>query len=270
MDSQTRSLKHGLRNCESAFFDDLPLMIVTSSPIEGNRGDKTSPKTVRYPPCEDYKTWSKLFSTYQTHSVKDKQKDHISTEESTSTENSTTSSLSYQRIAEQKTKILLTPGKRFQVISSSSRKIHLRNPTPKKTTLHSAPSQQYHCTSESEEEDAKESLQTIKSRLKDVKSLSVRDIDRYERILQKLVDQNKRRKEAAVRKSSVQDSDLMRLIETEIGECNLSPRTIHVLEKQSREQEKRLICLAVAKRKSATDIQKRINGQLVETKRQVF
>ncbi|KAI9555352.1 hypothetical protein GHT06_017867 [Daphnia sinensis] len=270
MEFQKQNSKHGLDNCESAFFDDLPLMIVTSSPIEGNRGDKKRSKPVRNPPCEDNHTWSKLFATYQTTSRKDQQMDkdcHLSLEESTISEN--TSSSSYQTIAEQKTKILLTPGKRFQVVSSSSRKIHLRNPTPKKPSLYMAANHQYSHNCESEEDDEEESIQTIKSRLKNVDSLSARDIERYERILQKLVDTNNMRKNVGVKNSSVEDSDIMHFIEKNIGQCNLSPRTVRMLGKQSQEQEKRLIGLAVAKRKSANEIQKRINKQFLETKQQI-
>ncbi|XP_057381705.1 uncharacterized protein LOC130704248 [Daphnia carinata] len=270
MEFQKKNLKHGLGNCESAFFDDLPLMIVTSSPIEGNRADKKSSKPAKNQPCEDNHTWSKLFATYQTTSVKDKQMDkngYISLEESTTTENM--SSSSYQTIAEQKTKILLTPGKRFQVVSSSSRKIHLRNPTPKKSSLYLAASHQCGHNSESEEEDQEESLQTIKNRLKNVDSLSVKDIERYERILQKFVDTNNMSKDVGVKTFSLEDSDLMHFIEKNIGQCNLSPRTVRMLGRQSQEQEKRLIGLAVAKRKSANEIQKRINRQFLETKQQI-
>jgi hypothetical protein len=42
-----------------------------------------------------------------------------------------------------------------------------------------------------------------------------------------------------------------------------------MLEKQSQHQEKRLISLSIAKRKSAAEIQKKINSQLMETKQQV-
>ncbi|KAK4022358.1 hypothetical protein OUZ56_007829 [Daphnia magna] len=235
MELQKRNLKHDLGNSESAFFDDLPLMIVTSSPIERNR-DKQMDKN-----C------------------------HLSLEESTTTEN--TSSSSYQTIAEQKTKILLTPGKRFQVVSSSSRKIHLRNQTPKKSS--SAASHQYCHNWESEEEEEEESIQTIKNRLKNVENLSAKDIERYERILLKLVESNNMRKDVEVNNFSVENSNLMHFIKKNIGQCNLSPRTIRMLGKHSQEQEKRLIGLAVAKRKSATEIQKRINRQFLETKQQI-
>jgi hypothetical protein len=76
-------------------------------------------------------------------------------------------------------------------------------------------------------------------------------------------------KKEAYSRTPVEDSDLMRYVEDQIGLCNLSPKALRMLEKQSQHQEKRLIGLSIAKRKSAAEIQNKINSQLMETKQQV-
>lgn len=263
---RTQDLKRGLDKCESAFFDDMPMMIVTSSPIEGKYCENPNPLAYRYS-SEDNPTWSELLGKFQTVSVRDEKKKHINVEESVTTETDYTSS-SYEPIAEHKMKILVNPGKKIQVLSSSARKTHFRNPTPKKPTSYSVLSQQYHKKCESEDDESEESIQTIRKRIQNTEGLSVRDIDRYEKIVRKVINQNKMKKEACSR-TLVEDSELMRFVEDQIGLCNLSPRTVRMLEKQSQDQEKRLIGLSVAKRKSAAEIQKKINGQLIETKQQV-
>lgn len=273
MDRRKQDLEHGLDNCESAFFDDMPL-IVTSSPIsEGKRGENTSPVTFRRPPCEDNTTWSDLLGKFQSTSTRH-HKSHNKKEQVTLNDESTTiasdlTSSSYQPIAEHRMKILLTPGRKVQVLSSTARKIHLRQPTPKKPTSYSKLSQQYRRKLEDEQDKPDESLQTIRTRLKSADNLSPEDIERYEKILRKAINQNEIKKEADSKADLVENSDLMRLFESEVGRCNLSPTTVRMLGKHSQDQEKRLIGLTVLKRKSAAEIKKKINQQLVETKEQV-
>lgn len=266
MDIKTRELKRGLDKCESAFFDDMPMMIVTSSPIEGKQCENPSPLPFRYSPYGDNPTWSELLCKFQTvRDRKNGKKQHISVVESTT---DTETSSSYQPIAEHKMKILVTPGKKIQVLSSSARKTHFRNQTPKKPTSYSVLSQQYRQKCADEDNESEESIQTIRNRIQNSEDLSVRDIERYERIVRKVVNQNQMKKEAYSR-TPVEDSDLMRYVEDQIGLCNLSPKALRMLEKQSQHQEKRLIGLSIAKRKSAAEIQKKINSQLMETKQQV-
>jgi hypothetical protein len=195
---------------------------------------------------------------------KNGKKQHISVVESTTD----TETSSYQPIAEHKMKILVTPGKKIQVLSSSARKTHFRNQTPKKPTSYSVLSQQYRQKCADEDNESEESIQTIRNRIQNSEDLSVRDIERYERIVRKVVNQNQMKKEAYSR-TPVEDSDLMRYVEDQIGLCNLSPKALRMLEKQSQHQEKRLIGLSIAKRKSAAEIQNKINSQLMETKQQV-
>jgi hypothetical protein len=242
----------------------MPMMIVTSSPIEGKQCE--SPFAFRCSPSEDNLTWSELLSKFQTISVRNEKykKKHITVEESVSTETNT----SYEPIAEHKMKILVNPGKKIQVLSSSARKTHFRNLKPKKTTSYSVLSQQYRQKCESEDDESEESIQTIRKRIQNPKDLSARDIERYERIVKKVINQNKMKKEA-YSTTLVKDSDVIQFIENQIGPFSLSPRTVRILEKQSQDQEKRLIGLSVAKRKSAAEIQKKIYGQLIETKQQV-
>jgi len=99
-------------------------------------------------------------------------------------------------IAEHKMKILVTPGKKIQVLSSSARKTHFRNQTPKKPTSYSVLSQQYRQKCADEDNESEESIQTIRNRIQNSEDLSVRDIERYERIVRKVVNQNQMKKEA--------------------------------------------------------------------------
>ena len=263
MDIRTQALKRGLDKCESAFFDDMPMMIVTSSPIEGKQCENPSLLAFRHSPSEDDPTWSELLRKFQTNSVRDEKKKYITVEDSVTTDKT---SSSYEPIAEHKMKILVNPGKKIQVLSSSARKIHFRNPTPKKATPYSVLSQQYH--QKIEDNESEESIQTIRKKIHNTEDMSIRDIERYEKIVRNVINQNKMKKEVYDR-TLVEDSDLIRFVEDQIGLCNISPRTVRMLEKQSLDQEKRLITLSVAKRKSAAEIQKNINCQVIETKQQV-
>jgi|688.fasta_scaffold171391_5 hypothetical protein len=265
MDIRTQALKRGLDNCESAFFDDMPMMIVTSSPIEGKQCENPSPLAFRHSPFEDNPTWSELLRKFQTNSVRDEKKKHITVEDSVTTDKT---SSSYEPIAEHKMKILVNPGKKIQVLSSSARKTHFRNPTPKKPTPYSVLSQQYYQKSKNQDNESEESIQTIRKKIHNTEDLSIRDIERYEKIVRNVINQNKMKKEVHD-KTLVEDSDLIRFVEDQIGLCNISPKTVRMLEKQSLDQEKRLITLSVAKRKSAAEIQKKINCQVIETKQQV-
>lgn len=264
MDLRSQSIDHGLDNCESAFFEDMP-MIVTSSPIEGRRGENSSPLTFRNRKPEENRTWSELLCKYNK-----KQWVKSQAEQATSfTTASDVTSSSYQPIAEHKMKVLLTPGKRMQVISSSAKKIQFRQPTPKKLNLYSKLNQQYWQKFESVEDKEDESIQTIKKKLKNTEELSAEDILRYENILRNFIKNRETKKEESSKAACIENSDLMKLIEKQLGQCNLSPRTVRMLAKESQDQEKRLIGLAVVKRKSTAETKKRINGQLVETKQQV-
>lgn len=268
MDLGTHNVSHGLENCESAFFEDMP-MIVTSSPIEGKRGENSTPVTFRRSRPEDNLRWSDLLLKFQKNLDTrnfERKADLRVHDESPRTVNCeiTSSSCSYQPIAEHKMKILLTPGKKFQVLSSSARKIQLRQPTPKKPNSYSKLNHQYQQKLQTEE-----SIETIKQKLKDAENMSEEDLHRYERVLKKYINQKETELEACSEAALVEESDLMKLIEKQLGRCNLSPRTVRMLGKQNQDQEKRLIGLSVAKRKSAVDVKKKINEQLVETKQQV-
>ena len=275
MNRRKKNLKPGLDNGECAFFNDMP-MIVTSSPIsDGKRVDNTSPVTFRHSTCEDNPTWSDLLGKFQSTSrrgtIRCENKQNLtSNDESLTTESELTSS-SYEPVAEHKMKILVTPGRKIQVLSSSARKLSLRQPTPKKPVSYSKAQQLFRKKAEEQDDESDESMQTIKTRLRSAENLSAEDIERYERILRRLVHkQNAIKKETNISKNSlVEDSELMHFVESQIGQCDLSPRTVRILGKQSQEQEKKLISLAVLKRTSQTEIKKRINQQLLETKEQV-
>lgn len=270
MDNRDRGLKHGFKNCGSAFFDDMP-MIVTSSPIEGRRPENSTPvvhRSRRSPRGEHSPTWSQLLCRFQATSiespVKSSRKECIIVDDP-SVDSERTSS-SYEPIAEHKMKVLLTPGKKLHVLSSSSRKIKHRQATPGRPLSYSKLNQEYRKRLDSEE-DIDESIHTIKNKLKNADTLSLSDIAHYEQILLKLVNQ---KAQAFPNESlSLKNPDLVQLIEKNIGECNPSPRTCRILKKTSLEQEKRLISLATVKRKTATEIKKKMNEQLMETKNHV-
>jgi len=127
----------------------------------------------------------------------------------------------------------------------------------------------------------KENIQAIKARLKSGReSLTLDEINRYERIVLDYVD---RQRQQAVPEPSLQppkagvsfpdtmvDSELMRFVENQLGRLDLTPGSVRQLRMQEQEQEKRLISLSIAKRRSAVDIKKKIEHQQVTAKQQVI
>ena len=302
MDFGIQDIPCGLENCESAFFEDMP-MIVTSSPIEGKRDEGSSLLVINkpMPSVRDNPTWSELLDKFKSQTTMNESQTNDQVwqgeqQDSFLNSESDTSS-SYHPIAEHKMKLLLTPGHKFQVISSGARKTPYRYQTPKKPTSYSKLNQQYwkkleeeslkenqpvvdhaRCNQQKPKEmtaplaknkDVEISIQSIKNKLRNKNKLTTHDLEYYEQVLRKLITKTKNQEESSNRLALVEESELMKLIEKQIGCCNLSPKTKHILAKKTEEQEKRLIGLSVVKRKSASDIKKKINQQLVETKQQV-
>jgi hypothetical protein len=67
---------------------------------------------------------------------------------------------------------------------------------PKKPTLYSVLSQQYRQKCADEDNESEESIKTIRNRIQNSEDFSVRDIERNERIVRKVVNQNQMKKEA--------------------------------------------------------------------------
>lgn len=300
MDYEVNDVQRRIGNCETAFFEDMP-MIVTSSPIEGKRGQDSNSLIIDKKMLEgENPTWSDLLHKLSSHRAKHYNqtvRQNVVTDPQNSFYIESDSSSSYQPIAEHKMKILLSPSNKFQVISSGARKIPFRYQTPKKpSNSYSRLNHQYWKKYESQPlddldrkvdrkqtDDSKNyhpqdttnreiTVDLIKKKLKTKSSFTTEELESYEKVLKNLIStQTKREEEKFVDQRTITDnSDLMHLIEKQLGCCNLTPKTKRVLAKQTEEQEKRLLSLSVVKRKTASDIKKRINQQLIETKQQVL
>ncbi len=251
--------------------------IVTSSPIEkisrrlyDNEGGFSPDQR------DNSATWSALLHNYQT------EENRKPPESPPSISSDTYASSSLEPIAESHVRVLLTPNHKVRILSNSTRKL------PRKATP-GRPSSSYSLLSKAYRERfdepapnvEKENIQAIKARLKSGReSLTLDEINRYERIVLDYVDHQRQQ---AVPEPSLQpptagvsvpdtmvDSELMRFVENQLGRLDLTPGSVRQLRMQEQEQEKRLISLSIAKRRSAVDIKKKIEHQQVTAKQQVI
>lgn len=247
--------------------------LFTSSPIEGKRNNDS--------PNFGNSTWSALLGEYKapqkestTKTESNRKEEHILKCSLTSESSSClTSSSSYQPIAEHKMKILLTPGNKIKILSNSSRKIH-RPKTPMKPLSYSKLSQNYRQRFEGVESEEEESVDAIKQKMKSKENLTMSEVERFEKILIKHIENKQRKKSEALSRSAsnipTADSVLMQFLENQLGQLNLSPSSRRSLRMENEEQEKRLISLAITKRKSAAEIKQKIEKQQALAKEQVL
>lgn len=267
-------------NLEARDLDGFFGEIVTSSPIERKRFDNeaaTEPSTK-----DEYNTtWSALLGNYRAAAARPKNNKQLKSQEETHEETSS----SYEPLAQTTVKVLLTPGRNMHVLSSSTRKFS-RQATPGRPCSYSKLSKAYseRCKGlDSEEEEDEESIQTIKAQLKAKDAaLTLEQINRYERIVQRhvarrMASENHQGATATAASAGTcqddnrlpADSELLRFVEDQVGKLNLTPSSKRVLKIHEQQQEKRLIGLSIAKRKSAVEIKKKIHHQQVAAKQQV-
>lgn len=258
--------------------------LFTSSPIEGTLADNATSFRNNGSLKVGNSTWSALLGEYKappkestTKSECNRPQESILNSSLTSDSRScltSSASSSYQPIAEHKMKILLTPGNKLKIHSNSSRKIY-RPKTPIKSLSYSKLSHNYRQRFEDEESEEEESVNTIKQKLKSKENLTMSEIERYEKILIKHIENKQKKKvEALYHPASnippTADSVLMQFLENQLGQLNLSPSSQRTLRMENEEQEKRLISLAITKRKSAAEIKNKIEKQQAVAKEQVF
>jgi len=257
--------------------------LFTSSPIEGKRADNAAAFRDNGSLNVGNSTWSALLGAYKaptkepvTINEKNRKAENLLKCSLTSEASSCLTSSSYQPIAEHKMKILLTPGNKIKILSDSSRKIH-RPKTPMKPISYSRLSHNYRQRFEDEEsEEEEESINTIKQKLKSKENLTMSEVERYEKILIKHIENKQKKKAedlscpASYVPPPTTDSVLMQFLENQLGQLNLSPSSHRTLRMENEEQEKRLISLAITKRKSAAEIKQKIEKQQAVAKEQVL
>ena len=69
--------------------------------------------------------------------------------------------------------------------------------------------------------------------------------------------------------NEMMNSDVMKFIESEIGQVNLTPCSCRMLKMKQKEQDKRLVSLTLAKRKTAAEIKKELMKQHATAQKQV-
>ena len=250
MDSYGTKFKTGP---PSFIMEEMP--IITSSPIEG----KLIENTAFNQKPDNLPTWGNLLKEYQItpdrrkYSKDGTPKKHsfFLSPPSTSSQNS---SSTFEPIAEHLMRVALSPNHKVRVISSSARKIHSHHGTPKPNKV----KQKNH-----------ETVGFIKEMLKSKKVLTIDEINMYETILKRHIDQQQISKKNDSQTNSA-TCGLRNLIEDEIGALKLSPTSSRLLKMKNQEQEKRLVSLAITRRKSSSEIKRKISKQQTAAQEQVF
>lgn len=240
--------------------------IVTSSPIERHKrgGDNagTSPEPLTRP---NNNTWSALLRDYR-------QPDGSQVARN---EADGSSSSSFQPIAESKVRVLLTPGRKVRILSNSTRKLS-RQATPGRPSSYSRLTKTYRerFTNDKEDEsDDDESILTIKKRLKSAEDLTLDQVNRYEKMVQRHIRRSQvppAVAETVPTADAGATSELMRFVEHQLGQLDLSPSSARLLREHEKQQEKRLISLTIAKRRSAVEIKRKIQHQQAAAREQVI
>lgn len=248
--------------------------IVTSSPIEkiskrlyGNEGGYSPDQR------ENSATWSALLRGYQT------EENRKPPESPPSISSDTFASSSLEPIAESHVRVLLTPNHKVRILSNSTRKLPRKATPGRPSSSYSRLSKAYRERFDEPAQNVeKENIQAIKARLKSGReSLTLDEINRYERIVLDYVDRQQVAPEPSLQPpkagvsvpDSMVDSELMRFVENQLGRLDLTPGSVRQLRMQEQEQEKRLISLSIAKRRSAVEIKKKMEHQQVTAKQQV-
>lgn len=263
------NLRDQLNTVPSSFImEEMP--IITSSPIEGKLIESSPFTQNNNVNNRDFLTWSALLDDYRrTPKTKTRKKSTV-IEQSPS---ASSSSSSFKTIAEHEMRVLLTPNRKIHVLSSSARKIRPQLHTPKK----------------SNNEKISQSIGVLKEKIRSNEVMTIEEIDAYERILKRHIEQQQKAEEdeyfidqlgatklspVPCRISKTKNNhknimNLQELIEDEIGAVDLSPSTSRILKMKNREQEKRLISLAITKRKSSSDIKRKIFQQQSAAQEQI-
>ena len=248
-----RTLNGKTNNNQPVFMksDEMP---VTSSPIEGKLIENPS---FNNQITDKLSTWADLLGGFHHTEPKKKwklQPDNTSGEPSTSCQDSSNTSY-LEPIVKHKMRVVVTPNRKIQVVSSSRQKIGEHQKMKSYSKLSKAYRHHFQDT-----DDSNENIETIKEKLRSKEKLNVEDVERYEQILRNFISQQAEKKDNLEAKE-ILNSDVMNFIEKTAGEMILSPNTIRILKMKQQQQEKRLVSLAVAKRKSAAEIKRRISGQ---------
>lgn len=246
---------------QAVFFknDELP---VTSSPIEGKFIDNPS---FNKQFVAEIPTWAALLENY--HHRKKSQKVKIQPKLETNSHQASTvcsngSNLSQmQPIAEHRMKVLVTPNRKIKVIASNGVNVRTER-SPRKS--YSKLNQAYRLRFE-EPECEDESIDTIRKMLKSKEQLTLKDVERYEKIVHSCIDH---RTNAKTPPDSIQ-SNAMQFIEKGIENLSLTPNSARILQTKWLQQEKRLVTLAISKRKSSAEIKQKIAHQKEIAKRQI-
>lgn len=245
---------YGTKLKTSFIMEEMP--IITSSPIEGKLIEN-SPFNQN---LENLPTWATLLKDYRGKQVKKSCNKNLTPKKDSIFSNPTNisndnSSSHFEPIAEHMMRVTLTPNHKIRVISSSARKIYSHHNTPKKPNKI--------------RQNNNETVRFIQEVLKSNKKLTVDEINLYETILKHHINpQQPLKKNDSL--TELPDCGLWNLIEDEIGGLKLSPTSSRILKIRKQEQEKRLVSLAIAKRKSSSEIKKQISKQQIVAQEQVF
>ena len=174
------NLRDQLNTVPSSFImEEMP--IITSSPIEGKLIESSPFTQNNNVNNRDFLTWSALLDDYRrTPKTKTRKKSTV-IEQSPS---ASSSSSSFKTIAEHEMRVLLTPNRKIHVLSSSARKIRPQLHTPKK----------------SNNEKISQSIGVLKEKIRSNEVMTIEEIDAYERILKRHIEQQQKAEEDEVRK----------------------------------------------------------------------
>lgn len=244
--------------------DEIP---ITSSPIEGK-----PIKNVLFnnPITPGLPNWASLLSGYQ-QSPKNLSKKRTPlkyprhTASETCSENHSYSSSSFKPIAEQRTRVLVTPNRKIQILSRNGEKTGVDGAQMKSF---SRLNQVYQLRFD-DSEDSEENIEDVKEKLKSKQISSLEDIERCENVVRKHMEEQLALKQKT-EENEIMNSHMMKFIESEIGQLNLSPRSCRMLKMKQKEQDKRLVSLTLARRKTAAEIKKELMKQQASAQKQVI
>ena len=244
----------------SFIMEEMP--IVTSSPIEG-RLIETSGFNQNL--TENLPTWSALLKDYKGSPRRKSQTTvlphrRVLASQTLSSDNTSTS---FETIAEHKMRILVTPNRKMKIVSSSSRKNVQNSPKQSYTRLN----KEYQLHKDNEQ--YLKEVKNIKEKLQLNKINTLEDVSMYEKILKDYISKKKSLVHEEVVPNEIANTALMNFVENELGNLQLSPSSSHILKLHQEEQEKRLIKLAIAKRRCSAEIRGRIKQQQLVAQQQV-
>lgn len=237
-----RAPRRPLDNRGLNFFDEVP-MIVTSSPIERDNVDS---RAVKVRESKSDLPWCSVLQEY------------YSTPESTTSSSNETKESSQQTSSETSSNFKPLVEHRFQ-LAVEDHKIKLLSQS--KTILDKKPEQSRGKALILKNKIQHEELDKIREKLRS-EDLAMNEILKYEHYLRQKVAVTERVPER-------EKNDPIGVIEKELGNLNVTPKTSRLLEKRKREQEKRLISLIHSKRKGAVDSKQALDKHLKSTEEKV-